>query len=100
MAISADCPLAGVLAARLHGAREELTARWLERITARVSIDANRIFPTQDLLDHVPILIDGIAAFLEDPADEISADVPVVAKARELGELRYHQGFDAYQIFK
>ena len=100
MAISADCPLAGVLAARLHGAREELTARWLDRIVARVSIDANRVFPTQDLLDHVPVLIDGIAAFLQDPADEISADVPVVAKARELGELRYYQGFDAYQIFK
>jgi signal transduction histidine kinase len=100
MALSADCPLAGVLSARLHGAREELTTRWLDRIAARVSIDANRVFPTQDLLNHVPLLIDGIAAFLEDPADEIAADVPVIAKARELGELRYRQGFDAYEIFK
>jgi signal transduction histidine kinase len=100
MLLLPDCPLAAVLSARLRGAREELTARWLERIVARVSIDANRVFPTQDLLDHVPLLIDGIAAFLENPADDIAADVPVVAKARELGELRYHQGFDAYQIFK
>jgi signal transduction histidine kinase len=100
MPLLPDCPLAAVLADRLRGAREELTARWLERIVARVSIDPNRVFPTQDLLDHVPLLIDGIAAFLENPADDIAADVPVVAKARELGELRYHQGFDAYQIFK
>jgi signal transduction histidine kinase len=100
MALSPDCPLAGVLSARLRGAREELTGRWLERIAARVSIDANHVFPSQDLLDHVPLLIDGIAAFIEDPADEIAADVPVIAKARELGELRYRQGFDAYQIFK
>jgi signal transduction histidine kinase len=100
MALSADCPLAGVLSARLRGAREELTARWLERIAARVSIDANRVFPSQDLLDHVPLLIDGIAAFIKDPADEIAADIPVIAKARELGELRYQQGFDAYEIFK
>jgi signal transduction histidine kinase len=100
MTLSADCPLAGVLAARLHAAREELTTRWLERIAARVSIDANRVFPSQDLLNHVPLLIDGIAAFIEDPADEIAADIPVIAKARELGELRYRQGFDAYQIFK
>jgi signal transduction histidine kinase len=100
MAISADCPLAGVLSTRLRGAREELTTRWLERISARVSIDANRVFPTQDLLNHVPLLIDGIAAFLEDPAEEIAADIPVIAKARELGELRYRQGFDAYEIFK
>jgi signal transduction histidine kinase len=100
MPVSADCPLAGVLSARLHGAREELTTRWLDRISARVSIDANRVFPTQDLLDHMPLLVDGIAAFLEDPAEEITADVPVIAKARELGELRYRQGFDAYEIFK
>jgi signal transduction histidine kinase len=100
MPLSADCPLAGVLSARLRGAREELTTRWLERIAARVSLDANRVFPSQDLLDHVPLLMDGIAAFIEDPADEIAADIPVIAKARELGELRYRQGFDAYQIFK
>lgn len=100
MALSPDCPLAGVLATRLRGAREELTTRWLERIAARVSIDANRVFPSEQLLNHVPLLIDGIAAFLEDPADAIAADIPVVAKARELGELRYRQGFDAYQIFK
>jgi signal transduction histidine kinase len=100
MPLSADCPLARVLAVRLREAREELTGRWLERIAARVSIDANRVFPTHDLLNHMPLLIDGIAAFLEDPAEEISADIPVVGKARELGELRYQQGFDAYQIFK
>jgi signal transduction histidine kinase len=100
MAVSADCPLAGILSARLRSARGELTARWLERIAARVSIDPNHVFPTEDLLNHVPLLIDGIASFLEDPADEIVADIPVIAKARELGELRYQQGFDAYEIFK
>jgi signal transduction histidine kinase len=100
MPLSADCPLAAALSTRLRSARQELTTRWLERIAARVSIDANRVFPTQDLLNHVPLLIDGIAAFLEDPAEEIAADIPVIAKARELGELRYRQGFDAYEIFK
>lgn len=98
--LSADCPLAAILTDRLRAARGELTARWLERISSRVSIDANQVFPTADLLDHVPLLIDGIAAYIEDPADEIAADIPVIAKARELGELRYRQGFDAYQIFK
>ena len=94
------CPLAATLAARLREAREELTRRWLERIVARVSLEPNRVFPTEDLLDHVPILIDGIADYLEDPSDEISADIPVVAKARELAELRYEQGFDSYEILK
>lgn len=95
-----DCPLATVLAGRLRVARDDLTRRWLDRIVARVSIDPNRVFPTDALLDHVPLLIDGIADYLEDPADEISADVPVIAKAMELGELRQSQGFHAYQILK
>jgi hypothetical protein len=51
----ADCPLALVLAARLRESRAELTTRWLDRIVARVSLDPNRIFPTDELLDHVPI---------------------------------------------
>ena len=100
MPSSADCPLASVLAARLRAEREELTKRWLDRIAARVSIDAISVFPTADLLDHVPLLIDGIAAYLENPADGIVGDIPVIGKATELGELRHQQGFDAYEIFK
>ena len=94
------CPLATTLARRLRDARAELTARWLERIAARVAMDPNRVFPTDDLLDHVPLLIGGIADYLEDPAEEISADVPVMAKAMELGDLRHAQGFDVYEILK
>lgn len=100
MSPSADCPLASVLAARLRAEREDLTRRWLDRIAARVSIDANRVFPTADLLDHVPLLIDGIAAYIENPAEGIAGDIPVIGKATELGELRHRQGFDAYEIFK
>src|SRR5687768_2465544 len=55
---------------------------------------------TDELLDHVPILIDGIAAYLENPADNVATDAPVIAKAMELGQMRHDQGFDAYQIFK
>ncbi|MEO8620492.1 MAG: sensor histidine kinase [bacterium] len=95
-----DCPLAAALAARLRAHKRELTARWLDRIVERVSIDANRVFPTEDLLDHVMLLIDGIADYLEDPAAEVKADIPVVAKAMELGALRHAQGFDVYEIMK
>ncbi|HKW47832.1 MAG TPA: ATP-binding protein [Gemmatimonadaceae bacterium] len=98
--LSRDCPLARALASRLHAAREELTRRWLDRIAARVSIGLERVFPGEELLDHIPLLIDGIADYVENPAEEVAADAPVVAKAMELGELRYVQGFDAYQLFK
>jgi len=95
-----ECPLAGTLAARLREAKNELTGQWLSRIVDRVAIDPNRIFPTDELLDHVPLLIEGVAAYVENPAAEISIDMPVVAKARELGALRHKQGFDAYEILK
>jgi signal transduction histidine kinase len=51
-------------------------------------------------LNHVPLLIDGIAAYLEGPARDLDADIPVVPKAMELGALRHAQGFDAYEILK
>ena len=98
--LSLPCPLAPALADSIRAAREELTHRWLERISARVALDPNRVFPTEDLLDHVPLLIDGIAAYLEHPAQGVAADAPVIAKAMELGALRHGQGFDEYQILK
>ena len=92
--------LAAALAERLRSSSEELVSRWLERISARVAISTKRVFPTEELLNHVPLLIDGIAGYLERPDQDIDAEAPVVAKAMELGALRHTQGFDAYEILK
>ena len=92
--------LASLLATRLRDAREDLVRRWLERIVARVSLNPARVFPTEELLNHVPLLIDGVADYLEDPDNELGAEAPVTAKAMELGALRHVQGFDAYEILK
>jgi signal transduction histidine kinase len=98
--VASDCPLASGLAARLRGARNELVQRWLERIAARVDLDPNHVFPSEDLLDHVPLLIDSLAEYLENPADEVSADAPLLAKAMELGAMRHAQRFEVYEILK
>ena len=100
--MSAEYPveLAKAVAESFRNAREEIVARWLDRINARVTVDIGKIFPTDDLLNHVPLLIDGIADFVENGADEIPQGGSVVAKAMELGELRHSQGFDAHQILK
>lgn len=95
-----DCPLADVLADKLRESKRDLAERWLERISQRVSLEKNKIFPTDQLLDHIPLLIDGVADYLQDPEKEVSADMPVVSKAMELGALRHSQGFDVYQILK
>jgi signal transduction histidine kinase len=97
---SADCPLAVTLAERLRGHRDALTGRWLVRIADRVALTPNRIFPTDDLIDHIPLLLLGIADYIEDPARPVLADTPVIAKAMELGALRYTQGFDEHQLLK
>lgn len=100
MEITVNCKLAAALAERIRIERDDLTHRWLDRISARVAIDPNRVFPSDELLDHVPMLVERIADYLEDPADEISADGPVIAKAVELGDLRFNQGFDAHEILR
>ncbi len=92
--------LAERLADRLRSARSEIVERWLERIIARVTIEPRRVFPTDELLNHVPILIDGIADYLEYGEPTVEGSVPLDAKAMELGALRYSQGFDAYEILK
>lgn len=94
------CAIGPTIAARLRDARDEVVRRWLDRISARVALTPNRVFPTEELLNHVPLLIDGIAALVEAPGGEIDGETPVTAKARELGALRHAQGFDAYQVLK
>ena len=95
-----DRPLAVALAAELRKSRSDLVARWLDRISSRVTFDENRIFPTEQLLNRVPLLIDGTVPYLEHPEELIDSKVPVAAKAMELGALRHSQGFDAYEILK
>ena len=88
------------IASRLLDSRDELVHRWLDRIAARVSLMPNRVFPSEELLDHVPLMIEGIAHFIESPEGHIDSKVPVMAKAMELGALRHAQNFDAYEILK
>jgi signal transduction histidine kinase len=94
------CPLATILAARQRAARTELTARWLERIIERVTVDPNRVFPTDDLLDHMPLLIEGIADFVENPALAVAGQSAVMDRAMELGALRFAQGFSEHELQK
>jgi signal transduction histidine kinase len=95
-----DCPLAAALAGRLRAASRDLVQQWLDRITERVAITPEHVFPSDELLDHMPMLVEGIADYIENPADEVSTDDPVVGNAMKLGALRHSQGFDAHEILK
>ena len=98
--ITDDCRIAGPLATRLRDSRASLSLRWLERTVARVNVPPNDVFPTQELLDHVPLLIEAMADYLDNPMEEGPAAERVIAKSAELGQMRYEQGFSPYQILK
>jgi signal transduction histidine kinase len=91
---------AAEMARRLRAARSNLVKIWLERIAEQAALDKQDVFPGRDVVDHVPLLIDGVAAYVEDPSLQISAQTPVIAKAIELGRLRYEQGYSAREILK
>ena len=91
---------AGPLASELRTAKAGITYRWLERVSERVTVERSEVFPSEELLNHVPLLIDAIADYMENPGDEGTAADHVIAKSSELGSMRYRQGFSPYQILK
>lgn len=95
-----DCALAGPNAEALRNASEQLAKRWLCRIAERVGIEPEMVCPVGDGLDGVPLLITGVADFIENPVNEIGADTLLVNRAMGIGALRHEQGFDVYEIMK
>lgn len=94
------CPIDVEVAASIRAARHDLAASWLDRIATRIRINDDCAIPSDELLDHVPVLLIGIADCVEGPGDEIPADAPVIATATKLAELRFSQGFDANDVLK
>jgi signal transduction histidine kinase len=92
---------ASVIAARLRENSRNLAHRWLERLNDILTIQPNDIFPTDDLLDHIPQLIDQLADYVAAPAvEELAANSGVVSKARELGLLRHGQNASVHQLLR
>jgi len=89
------------ISGRIRAKSQALAQRWLERLDEILTVDRERIFPTKDLLDHVPQLIEEIAAYVGAPeVEELAANTAVVAKARELGLLRYAQQASVHQLLR
>lgn len=90
-----------VIAVRLHADSRPLALRWLERLNEILSVDRQDIFPSDQLLDHIPLLIQQIAAYIGAPeVEELAANSAVVGKARELGMLRHTQKASVHQLLR
>jgi signal transduction histidine kinase len=92
---------AGIVSRRIAAERIALSSRWLARLNALLEVSANEVFPTDQLLDHIPMLIGEVAAYLNAPeGEEIAANAAVIAKARELGSLRHQQRASVHQVLR
>ena len=90
---------AAVISQRMAGQRVAIAASWLGRLRELLTVTANEVFPSEQILDHIPSLVDEIAGYLGAPADEaIAANAAVMDKARELGMLRHTQHASAHQL--
>ena len=101
MTIAAAEDYAGIVSTRVSAERHMLAGEWLRRLNRLLTVNANDVFPSQQLLDHIPTLIGEIATYLKAPGDEeIAANTVVIDKARELGMLRHEQQASVHQLLR
>jgi signal transduction histidine kinase len=99
MALTTAQDYQAVIAGRIAAERLSIAGRWLARLRELLPIAANDVFPSEELLDHIPSLVQEISGYLAAPADEeIAANAAVMEKARELGQLRHRQRATAHQL--
>lgn len=88
-----------LIAERIVAAHVSIAARWLERLRDLLPLSANEVFPSEQLLDHIPALILEIAMFIRTPEQQaVVANTSVTAKAQELGQLRHDQRASIHQL--
>jgi signal transduction histidine kinase len=101
MSIATAEDYAGIVSQRIAAERHALAHLWLRRLNELLAVQPNAVFPSAQLLDHIPTLIGEIAGYLRAPADEeIAANTIVIAKARELGLLRHEQKASVHQLLR
>ena len=92
---------AGIVSARMSAEAINLSAQWFNRLNELLSVASNDVFPSEQILDHIPQLIDEIGHYLQAPEDEeIAANAAVIEKARELGVLRHSQQASVHQLLR
>jgi signal transduction histidine kinase len=92
---------AGIVSQLVISERVPIANAWLARLRQLLTVQPNEVFPSNDLLDHIPSLITEIAAYLRAPEEEeIAANAAVIDKARELGILRHEQKASIHQVLR
>jgi len=88
-------------ASRLDAGHTALAALWLERLNQVIDVAKGDVFPSHLLLDHIPELLQQVAAYLRAPEEqEFAANTAVMSKAAELGWLRFEQRASVHQLLR
>ncbi len=92
---------AGIVSERMAAEAIGLSSQWFTRLKELLPVAANDVFPSEQILDHIPLLIADIGRYLQAPEDEeIAANAAVIEKARELGLLRHAQQASVHQLLR
>ncbi len=67
---------ASTIAERIAAERLTLAGLWLARLRGLLTVTANEVFPSNQLLDHIPSLVEEISGYLAAPADQESPPMP------------------------
>lgn len=101
MTTSLSSDLGPRIAERIRAADREIASRWLERLKTLLPVEAVEIFPTDQMLDHIPALIRELADYVgSDQSEAASANTMMLSKAYELGELRFAQKASVHQLLR
>lgn len=84
---------------RIAEGNERLTREWLETLRSQLRVDAEDVFPSDDLLNHIPLVLERVAAFVADP-DVALLEAFMVEDLSRLAELRRRQGFGVRELLR
>jgi signal transduction histidine kinase len=89
------------VAERLRAENHAIAHRWLGELKTLLPVDTGDIFPTEQVLDHIPALIREIADYVAAEAtDAVAANTAIQSKAHELGTLRFEQQASVHQLLR
>lgn len=90
----------GKIARKIQQENKKITACWLKALQDTLKIEASDVFPSEELLDCVSVLLDGIACVVgnEKKIKKFEEGEEIHNKAKELGKLRQSQGFGIEQV--
>ncbi len=99
--LTEDVPFEQFSSACLRRDSERITRAWVERLSSQLGIRPRRVLPTDELLNHIPQVLEKAAEFLVIPDTErITSHDMFTEEMRRIARLRRSQGYDVQEIMR